>query len=119
MDCEVDNENMIDIFGKKYAECPHEFRFERGAVLLIKEIVAHVIQIVDGNGKNSGLRRFKYKFKSNEKDEPLQRKTICSKSSIKKNDDSTIDEKRLSQLRTQLYKKGCGLPRTVCCKSIH
>lgn len=64
MDCEPSDHSLIDIFGKVYASDPSNFHFERGELLLIKELVAHVKGIVDANGiPNSGLKRFQYKTK--------------------------------------------------------
>lgn len=60
MDCEVSSEHMNEMFGK-FAQNPSDFHFERGEVQLIKELVAYVKHLVDKNGENSGLDRFKYK----------------------------------------------------------
>lgn len=63
MNCETDTDYLIKTFGKNFAENPSQFQFLRGELKLIKEIVDHVKTIVDGNGTNTGLNRFKYKEK--------------------------------------------------------
>lgn len=114
MNCEVSNEHMIEIFGKKYADIPSKFCFERGEILLIKELVAHVKHIVDSNGENSGLFRFKYKQKAEKKSKKSQHRKLCSESSnnhdiqdVEPSINSNIDENRLTLLRLDLFKKAC------------
>lgn len=63
MNFEIDEEYLINTFGKTYSKNPSEFQFLRGEISLIKELVAHVKRIVDDGGTNTGLHRFKYKEK--------------------------------------------------------
>lgn len=59
--CDVllDETDMIDIFGKKYAATPSKFKFHPGEIMLIRELVKHVKEIVDQGGENKGLHHFK------------------------------------------------------------
>lgn len=45
-------------FGNSFQYDPAQFEFSPGDRLIIKEIVAHVLQIVDNGGKNKGLHHF-------------------------------------------------------------
>lgn len=54
----VDDELLIDHFGELYANNRDSFMFHAGDVILIKELVEHVKQIVDEKGKNTGLAFF-------------------------------------------------------------
>lgn len=47
-----------DIFGELYAKNPERFQFGPGDTNLIKQLVKHVKNTVDGNGLNSGLKHF-------------------------------------------------------------
>lgn len=60
MNCEKDEQYLVQTFGT-FSENPSKFRFQRGELSLIKQLVEHVKEIVDGNGMNTGLERFKYK----------------------------------------------------------
>lgn len=62
-DVVIDDDQLRDYFGNNYAAKPNEFKFKSGDIILIKELVNHVKHVVDDNGKNSGL----HKFKSNKK----------------------------------------------------
>ena len=53
-----DDVDMIDIFGKKYANQPSNFKFQPGEIMLIRELVKHVKSIVDRGGENKGLHHF-------------------------------------------------------------
>lgn len=57
----MDDEQLIDYFGKLYAKQPENFRFQPGDKMLIKELVSYVSELVDANGINSGLIKFKTK----------------------------------------------------------
>lgn len=59
----LDDDEMIEIFGPKYASNPAEFKFETGDKKLIRELVSRVKEIVDGNGKLTGLAYFEMKKK--------------------------------------------------------
>lgn len=54
-----ESKSKEDLFGKTFANNPAQFEFLPGERLWIKEIAAHVLQIVDGGGKNKGLNQFK------------------------------------------------------------
>lgn len=60
MNCEKNEQYLVQTFGI-FSENPSQFRFQRGELSLIKQLVEHVKEIVDGNGMNTGLERFKYK----------------------------------------------------------
>lgn len=59
-DCEalLDDDDLIAIFGKKYAKSPENFTFLPGEKNTIKSLVEHVKKLVDGNGENTGLKKF-------------------------------------------------------------
>lgn len=59
MDCEVNDDNLIEIFGEKFANNPSQFRFRDGDIILIQELVVRVKQMVD----NNELFRFKHESK--------------------------------------------------------
>lgn len=100
MECEVSHQHMTDIFGK-FADTPDKFQFERGEVILIKELVAHVKLVVDANGENSGLERFKYKqFKKAKVNKPRSKKQP-----IERSGDAHIDENSEMLLRQKLFDK--------------
>lgn len=63
INCEKNEDFLNKTFGKTFAENPSQFHFLRGELVLIKEIVSHVKKIVNANGSNTGLDRFKYKEK--------------------------------------------------------
>lgn len=65
-DFEIDEQYLVQTFGI-FSEKPSQFRFLRGEVSLIKQLVGHVKNIVDANGTNTGLERFKYKEKRKRK----------------------------------------------------
>lgn len=62
MDFEIDEQYLVQTFGT-FSDKPGQFRFLRGEISLIKQLVEHVKNIVDVNGTNTGLDRFKYKEK--------------------------------------------------------
>lgn len=71
MDCEANDQSLMDIFGPIHAANPRSFYFERGEYKLIEELVSHVKKVVVANGINSGLKRFQYKAKG--------KKTKCTR----------------------------------------
>lgn len=74
----IDDDQLRDYFGDLYAQDTTSFRFEAGDILLIKELVDHVKQIADGNGKNTGLRHF-----TNEKiPAPKKRRVATTKTAV-------------------------------------
>lgn len=54
---------LLNIYGDTYNLAPEKFCFRDDDRMLIKELVDHVKNIVDGNGINSGLHLFKIKVK--------------------------------------------------------
>lgn len=48
-----------EIYGNFYAKNPANFKFLSGEKVFIKQLVAHVKNIVDKNGENTGLSHFK------------------------------------------------------------
>lgn len=52
-------EYLTNIFGKMFASNPSQFQFLRGERKHIKELVKHVKNVVDKDGINSGIHRFK------------------------------------------------------------
>lgn len=104
MECEVSQQHMTDIFGK-FANAPTKFQFERGEVSLIKELVNHVKQVVDGNGENSGLQRFKFKqYKKAKVNKPRAKKPPIERS-VDISVDTHIDENTVILLRKKLLDK--------------
>lgn len=69
VNCDVlaDDEQLADVFGDFYKSQPSNFSFRDGDKLLIGELVQHVKKIVDENGTNSGLSKFKMKKKQKRK----------------------------------------------------
>lgn len=57
-DALLDETEMIEIFGQKYAAAPSKFKFQLGEKMLIRELVKHVREIVDRGGENKGLHHF-------------------------------------------------------------
>lgn len=55
----TENQIFVNIYGDTYKSLPECFCFRDGDRMLIKELVVHVKGIVDGNGINSGLHKFK------------------------------------------------------------
>lgn len=56
-------EQMTDIYGPRHASEPSEFRFELGDKKMIRQLVSHVKEMVDGNDKLTGLGHFELKKK--------------------------------------------------------
>lgn len=97
MDCEINKQHMVEIFGK-FADNPSAFRFERGEISLIRGLVAHVKQVVDGNGENSGFHRFKYKQNKRKKGQNIR--AIKHTGEVK-----TIDTNTTILLKEKLFEK--------------
>ena len=81
-DAVIDDEELINHFGEIYANDQESFEFRAGDIMLIKELVAHVKQIVDGNGINTGLGFFQNP-KPNRKRAALATKCSIAKKSQK------------------------------------
>lgn len=69
-------DQIIEIFGEIHASNPSKFKFERGDKIRIRNIVAYVKDVVDGDGKLKGLCHFEMKRKIKPKNSlmPLQQK---------------------------------------------
>lgn len=76
-DALVDEKQMIEIFGEKYAACPEKFEFLPGEIKLLKTLASHVKNLVDGNGENTGLAQFNSKKKKKKKNLMLNRIAKC------------------------------------------
>lgn len=85
MDCEIDDDYMNKTFGT-YAKNPSDFRFKRGDLKLINELVPYVKNIVDEKGPNTGLSRFKFVEKKARKPRRIRPKQCDAKIPIKKNE---------------------------------
>lgn len=96
--CDVllDDDEMIDIFGKKYAATPSKFKFQPGEIMLIKELVKHVKGIVDRGGENKGLHHFQERKKRGRPNNYIhQRKKVANENSV-----SFESEKKSNALAT-------------------
>lgn len=97
----LDDEQMIEIFGPRHASNPTEFRFELGDKALIRTLVSHVKQLVDGNGKLSGLARFEMPRKKT-RNKPLL--SNAKPRSYNKRTKSTT-EKSIESLQSELFER--------------
>lgn len=101
-DCDflLDEEQLIEVYGPRYASNPSEFRFELGDKKMIRELVAHVKEIVDVNGKMKGLGHFEMKKKRNTKQLlSTTTKTVKNQRATTKNDEN------IETLRAKLFKR--------------
>lgn len=57
-DVAVDEEQLVDHFGPRYAHDTSSFRFEEGDKILINELVDYVKSVADEGGTNCGLHHF-------------------------------------------------------------
>lgn len=60
----LDHDQLIEIFGIIHASNPLNFKFERGDIVRIKNLVEYVKEVVDGDGKLKGLGQFEPMRKS-------------------------------------------------------
>lgn len=99
-DCDalVHEEQMVEIFGEKYASCPEKFQFLPGEVKLLKVLASHVKDLVDGNGVNIGLAQFSDKKKKNKK------KNVVPNRIAKNRSQKSIKISR-QQLNSQLFER--------------
>lgn len=63
----LDDDQLVEIFGEKYAPNPSEFKFLRGDRVKIRSIAAFLKERVDGNGNLTGLAPYKMKTKKKKK----------------------------------------------------
>lgn len=101
----VDDEQLVNHFGKLYATHPVKFRFESGDRIFIKELVELVKSAVDEKGINTGLR----KFKSDQK-----KKTILKTNHTAKSKPSlSLSNVNIESLKSELH------TRVISCMKSH
>lgn len=106
MNCEVDTDHLIDMFGEHFASNPSQFRFRSGDIILIKALVEHVREIVDKNGRNTGLNRFKFACKRKKpKRKKNQPRNVHEK--IIEGNVQHVDSKQIDMLKERLYERVC------------
>lgn len=93
----IGKDRMVEHFGGLYATQPQNFRFSIGERILIRELVSHVKNVVDNQGKK-GLKMYK-----------AQKLTGGKKKSCK----SSISEPEHDNLKSQLLK------RLIACMHSH
>lgn len=84
-----DKQSRTNIFGRSFASSPRHFQFHLGDIKLIKMLVEHVQRIVDENGVNSNLHRFKLIQKNHSDDIETKLSNILAKTNL--NSDGTKD----------------------------
>lgn len=101
----LQHDQLIGIFGKIHASNPSEFKFERGDKVRIRNLVAYVKDVVDGDGKLKGLGHFemKRKTKSTKVLMPLQAKR---KINIQVNGRT---QKSIDELKSELHRRIIGV----------
>lgn len=104
----MDDEQLIEYFGKLYAKQPENFRFQPGDKMLIRELVGHVSSVVDANGINSGLANFKNKrqtkTKKNQKAKrPTKQSTKTTERSLNKIDTKSLKSDLIRRVVSCLY----------------
>lgn len=67
------SKSTCDLFGQMFADNPTQFEFLPGERLLIKELVAYVLQVVDSGGKNKGLHHFQKSIISTETEDVTEK----------------------------------------------
>lgn len=67
----IENQNIVEFFGKQYVQRAVQFRFERGERKMIKQLALHVKGVIE----TEGYDRFKYKVPKSTK----KRKSRCYK----------------------------------------
>lgn len=114
MNFETDGCNLINTFGKIYAETPSQFQFQRGELSLIKQLVSHVKHSVDVNGINSGLHRFKYMKNTRKKTNRPQK--IHASVSISRNENEFLDVEHINTIDNSNLKAGLFRRIQTCLK---
>lgn len=114
-ECDVllDEHEMIDIFGKKYANTPSKFKFQPGEIMLIRELVKHAKGIVDRGGENKGLHHFQErKRRAKQIDVTHKRKKNADENAVpfesvdeKKSNGSAITEAEMKSHHSELKSK--------------
>lgn len=101
MDCEVHNDNLIEMFGEHYADNPSQFRFRSGDIILIEELVDRVKTIVDSDG----LSRFKYDSKrKKQRPKNIKLNRIAHAQNVP-NDVPLMSNQRIEMLKELLFDK--------------
>lgn len=110
-DALLDEKQLIDLFGERYAENPEKFMFLPGQISTIKALVSHVKTLVDGNGQNTGMSQFNEKRKKGKKNntKSMQLHKIVDEKNRRR---STTNKSSTSQLTNKLFEK-----LLVCLKS--
>lgn len=101
MECEVHNDNLIEMFGEHYADNPSQFRFRSGDIILIEELVARVKAIVDSDG----LSRFKYDSKRKKQRPKNIKSTRIAHAQNVQNDVPLMTNQRIEMLKELLFDK--------------
>lgn len=110
MDCEVNDESISSIFGDHFKSNPSQFEFRDGDKTLIKALVEHVKNLVDGNGQNKGLHRFKFvtkrRMKKSRKCIPkIASSTLSTLDTIAVTDSPQVDSKQFETLKELLFNR--------------
>lgn len=107
------DEDLVNIYGRTYASAPTLFQFHAGDVKLIKSLVDHVKNVVDGNGDNKGLRQFRSRKRATvrfKKTSPIDKskENVTPSATQTKNEirtDTTEKTEQHAHLKLELYKK--------------
>lgn len=91
-DFEMDEQYLIHTFGT-FSQNPSGFHFLRGEKSFIRQLVTHVNKIVDENGPNTGLERFKCKEKRKRKTHFKQSAQIGVRTNANDGNDATTIQK--------------------------
>lgn len=97
----LDDEQLIGIYGPRYASKPAEFKFEPGDRKMIHELVFRVKEVVYGNGKLTGLSHFEMtkKIKRKKFTIPMKKSRPANCKAAPKTDISIED------LRSDLFRR--------------
>lgn len=106
----LDRDQMLYIFGTTHAATPDQFKFYAGDIATIRKLVKHVKGVVDGDGVNKGLYKFKIPKKEKENFIPYPWLNLTTKehAAPRKNEtciDTVEMESRFSELKLELLRK--------------
>lgn len=106
----LDIDQMTNIFGTRFAAIPNQFEFLKGDIKTIKTLVEHVKGVVDRDGVNRGLNKFKVpKQKKNCVVFPWLDLDSKEKLSARLKEENCLNsievESRFPELKLELYKK--------------
>lgn len=100
----LQHDQLIEIFGEIHASTPSEFKFERGDKVRIRNLVAYVKDVVDGDGKLKGLGHFEMKRKTKSTNlMPLQKKRRLN------NNVNENTKKSIGELKSELHRRTIGV----------